>query len=98
MDKNNKIESEYVVAIEKSITEGKKFGYNPTGFKLMVAKNGYVGATQILLRTLAIQDGFTTLVTSGRIDLTIEYIVANNPQFHALFTPEEVNIAKLKVE
>ena len=63
-------------------------------FKQMVEQNGGVGAAKKLLHSNSVSTGFSKLFEKGRLDLTVESLVANNEKWHPLFTEEEINKAK----
>jgi hypothetical protein len=39
-----------------------------------------------------VSEGYTALWERGRLDLTVEALIHDNPQWHPLFTPEELAI------
>jgi len=39
-----------------------------------------------------VSEGYTALWERGRLDLTVEALIHDNPQWHPLFTPEELDI------
>jgi len=39
-----------------------------------------------------VSEGYTALWERGRLDLTVEALIHDNPQWHSLFTPEELAI------
>jgi hypothetical protein len=43
-------------------------------------------------------DGYTALFLCNRLDLTVEAIVFDNSRWHSLFTTEELEKARLRLE
>jgi hypothetical protein len=71
--------------------------YNAPWFLQMIADYGGVGAARRLLVSAEVQTGFTALWERGRLDLTVEYHVLK-PKFASLFTEEERNEAKKRLQ
>lgn len=71
--------------------------YNATRFIQMVENHGGVEAAKILLHTPGFQYGFTELWKCGCLKLTMEALVLQ-PQYAALFTDEEREIAKTRLQ
>ena len=63
-------------------------------FKQMVERNGGVEAAKKLLHSNSVSTGFSKLFERGRLDLTVESLVANNEKWHPLFNQEEIQKAK----
>ena len=63
-------------------------------FKQMVERNGGVEAAKKLLHSNSVSTGFSKLFERGRLDLTVESLVANNEKWHPLFKQEEIRKAK----
>ena len=72
-------------------------GFKSTTLLEMIAKNGGVGTAKQLLNAPRISDGYAFLVEKGRLDLTVEAIVLDNPQFHGLFSDKELATAKRRL-
>ena len=68
-------------------------GYTATRFIQMVSAQGGLAAAKALLHTAGVSEGFTALWERGRLDLTVEAHVLS-PDFSALFTDEEREIAR----
>lgn len=71
--------------------------YNPKTFHNMLIEHGGVKTAQILLGKAQPSEGYTTLYELHRLDLTIEAFIWDNPKFHELFSPDELNIAKKRL-
>jgi hypothetical protein len=72
-------------------------GYLATRYIQMVSEHGGLEAARRLLRAPTVSDGFTALWERGRLDLAVEALVPK-AQFSHLFTPEEVRIARERLE
>lgn len=71
--------------------------YNATRFIQMVQNYGGVEAAKRLLHTPGFQYGFKELWLCGRLDITMEALVIQT-QYAELFTEEEIQIAKTRLE
>ncbi|SCG67761.1 AAA domain-containing protein [Micromonospora coxensis] len=70
---------------------------NPTLLLRMVTEMGGLAAARRLLHNPVVSDGFTALWERGRVDLTVEAL-ALQPEFHSLFTEEELTVASSRVD
>jgi hypothetical protein len=71
--------------------------YNANRFIQMVQHDGGVEAAKRLLHTPGFQYGFTELWQCGRLDIIMEALVIQ-PQYAELFTEEEIQTAKTRLE
>jgi Protein of unknown function DUF262 len=71
-------------------------GYTATYFLGMLAQHGGMETAHRLLAATKISDGFTALWERQRLDLTVEAVV--RPEFQALFSDEEVETARRRLE
>jgi hypothetical protein len=69
-------------------------GYNATIYLRMLHERGGLGTAKALINAPQVSDGYTHLYERGRLDLTVEALIIDNPQWHSLFTPEEVEKAR----
>lgn len=69
-------------------TEAK---YPATRYHQMLCEYGGVETARILINSDAVSDGYTALWERGRLDLTVEAMVFDHSDFHALFSEEEMN-------
>jgi hypothetical protein len=67
--------------------------YRPTYYLRMVRNRGGVDAAKQLIHKKPTQ-GLNVLHQVRRFDLTVEALIWDNPQFHPLFTNEELHIVK----
>lgn len=93
--KEEKILVEFEEVINKMIAETTPF---PARFKQMIQESSILEACQALLESNKISDGFTSMILKNRMDLTVEYVVANNEEFQKLFTEKQINHAKERIQ
>ena len=72
-------------------------GYRAGRFLEMVNTQGGLETAKILLREEEPRGGFVALHEQGRLDVTMEAIIAENEEWHPLFTQEEIEIAKKRL-
>lgn len=70
--------------------------YVATRFIQMVSERGGLEAARQLLHAGNVSEGFTTLWERRRLDLSVEAHVLE-PRFRALFTDEELEIARSRL-
>lgn len=75
----------------------RECGHNATRFIQMVQNYRGLEAAKKLLHTAGFQYGFTELWQCGRLDITMEALVIQ-PQYAELFTEEEIQIARTRLE
>ena len=66
--------------------------YNATRFLHMLGEHGGLETARLLIHRPMVSDGYTALWERGRLDLTVEALIHDNPQWHSLFTEEELAI------
>lgn len=71
-------------------------GYNATVFLRMIAEQGGVETARQLVTAPTVSQGFAALWERGRLDLTVEHLVAQE-RFAPLFTAEEVDRARRRL-
>jgi hypothetical protein len=71
--------------------------YNAARFFQMLTEHRGLETARILLHADAVSDGYTALWERGRLDLTVEALIQDHPEYHALFTPEEREIARRRL-
>lgn len=72
-------------------------GYNASYFLSMLSQHGPQETAHKLLASPAISDGFAELWERGRLDLTVEALVAE-PKFSELFSENEISVAQRRLE
>jgi hypothetical protein len=73
-------------------------GYNASRFLQMLHEHRGLETARILLHSTNVSEGYTALWERGRLDLTVEAVIHDNPKWHPLFTEEDraICIARLK--
>jgi hypothetical protein len=72
--------------------------YNATLFLHMLHEHGGLETARILLHKEKVSDGYTALYLRGRLDLTVEAVIWDNPKWHQLFTEKELAICAKRLE
>ena len=80
-----------VVIYEQAKSE---LNYNAIRFLQAVNEHGGLKAAKIFLNAKNKTEGFIKLWELGRLDLSMEAMIVENPKWHCLFTEEELLIAK----
>lgn len=65
--------------------------YTPHIYLQMLHEHGGLQTAKILINKPKESDGYTQLFLAGRLDLTVEAMVFDNPEWHELFTAEELD-------
>ena len=65
--------------------------------RMLSEKRGRATAKQ-LINDKTESDGYTALWERGRLDLTVEAVVWDQPKWHRLFEPEEIERARKRLE
>jgi hypothetical protein len=71
--------------------------YNATRYLQMLDENGGLETAHILINASTVSDGYTALWERGRLDLTVEALIFDNPEYHELFTEDELLIVKKRL-
>lgn len=72
--------------------------YNATRYLHMVGENGGLETARYLIHSKNVSDGYTALWERGRLDLTVEALIIDNPEYHELFTAEELEICRKRLK
>jgi hypothetical protein len=78
-------------------TAKRELGYNVTRFLQMLSEQGGVATARHLLWSSAPSEGFTTLWSHGRLDLTVEAHVLDS-EFEPLFSDADRERARERLE
>jgi len=73
-------------------------GYRATAFLHMLSTRGCLATARYLINTPKPSLGYTRLYETGRLDLTVEALVAGDTTWHALFTDDEIEKAKRRLK
>jgi hypothetical protein len=69
----------------------------PKYFSIMLAEKGTLATAREILSSKDATDGFTILLLMGRLDLTLEFLIVNNPKYHPLFSDTMLNNARQRI-
>lgn len=72
-------------------------GYNASRFLQMLNEHRGLETARILINLPKPSEGYTALYLRGRLDLTVEAIIHDNPKWHVLFTAEELEKCKTRL-
>ncbi|MHB1424171.1 MAG: hypothetical protein ACYC3I_13430 [Gemmataceae bacterium] len=72
--------------------------YNPTRLFDMLNRHSGLETAKILLQTNTVSVEYTALWERGRLDLTVEALIHDDPEYHPLFTDEERASARRRLE
>ena len=72
-------------------------GYTATIFLKMLGDRGGLSTAKYLINSTKPSDGYTNLYERERLDLTVEAMVVENPQWHPLFTEDEIKKARRRL-
>jgi len=72
--------------------------YKASIFKDMLYDNGGLQTARILIHSPKVSDGYTALWERGRLDLTVEAMVLENPRWHVLFSEDELSICAKRLK
>lgn len=73
-------------------------GYNANVFFRMISEHGGLQTARTLINANKPSDGYTALYERGRLDLTVEAMIVENPIWHELFSPDELKRAKRRLQ
>jgi hypothetical protein len=71
--------------------------YNATRFLQMLHEHGGLETAKILLHSANVSEGYTALWERGRLDLTVEAVIHDNPKWHPLFTQDDLAICSKRL-
>lgn len=96
---NIDLKKEFYNDVENMISECKRLNYTPSRLIEMLRMNNNDAITTVktLIAKDNVTEGFTRLCLLNRLDLTLENIVSN-PKYSELFTIEEIQKCKNRLE
>ena len=71
--------------------------YTASIFLDMVLKHGGLRTAKMLINSAAVSTGYTALYERNHLELTVEAVVIEDPQWHPLFTDDELNKAQKRL-
>jgi hypothetical protein len=72
--------------------------YKATRFLHMLPEHRGLQTALILLRSPTVSEGYTALWERGRLDLTVEAIIHDNPRWHQLFDQNDLAICAKRLK
>ncbi len=72
-------------------------GYRASAFLAMLNARGGLSTARQLINSPRPSEGYTRLWERGRLDLTVEATVIDDPKWHPLFQPEELDRARKRL-
>ncbi len=88
---SKKLEAEFDTAMMSIYDRAKKeAGYNATAFLKMLYEHRGRETARRLIYAASPKTGYSALSERGRLDLTVEALIFDNPKWHPLFTPDEL--------
>lgn len=73
-------------------------GYRATRFQQMLFNYKGLETARILLHSNTVSEGYTALWERGRLDLTVEATIINNEKYYMLFTEQELEICRKRLD
>jgi hypothetical protein len=80
---------------ERAHSEAK---YTATRFLHMLYEHRGLETARILLHSATVSEGYTALWERGRLDLTVEAVIHDNPRWRPLFSEEELAICSKRLK
>ena len=71
--------------------------YKATRFLQMLQNHRGLETARILLHSLTVSEGYAALWERGRLDLTVEAVIHDDPTWHPLFTQDELAVCKKRL-
>jgi hypothetical protein len=71
--------------------------YNATRYLQMLDKHGGLETARLLINASSVSEGYTALWERGRLDLTVEALIYDNPEWQVLFTKVEMDIIRKRL-
>ena len=75
----------------------KETGYKASRFLDMLHEHRGLQTARMLIHSANVSDGYTALWERGRLDLTIEAVILENPRWYPLFNNEELTICRKRL-
>mgnify|MGYP001306723618 CR=1 FL=1 len=71
--------------------------YKASRFLQMLENHGGLETAKILIHSPTVSEGYTALWERGRLDLTVEALIHDNPEWHPMFTKDELEIVSKRL-
>ena len=72
--------------------------YTDARYFQMLTEHRGLKTAQLLLHADTVSEGYTALWEQGHLDLTVEALIHDHPEYHPLFTDEERETARRRLE
>lgn len=73
-------------------------GYNASRYFQMLTEHRGLETARILLHATTVSEGYAALWERGRLDLTVEALIYDHPEYHPLFSSEDRETARRRLE
>ncbi len=90
-----KFDAAMMTVYQRALAEAR---YKATIFLNMLYEKGGLRTAKQLINEPQPSVGYAALWERGRLDLTVEALVIDNPQWHPLFEPEELEKARKRLK
>lgn len=95
----SKLEREFDLAMMDIYVRAKlEAGYTASIFHGMLSKMGGLATARQLINDTKKSLGYTALLEPSRLDLTVEAVAHDNPKWHSLFDPAELENARKRLD
>ena len=95
---NNQLEREFDEAMmsiyQRALSEAN---YPANRFLQMLHEHRGLGTAMLLLHATKPSEGYAALWHRGRLDLTVEAVIYDNPKWHPLFSPDDLAICEKRL-
>ncbi len=92
------LQDEFEERMQVVYRRGKLEGrYSAPLFASMLKEFGGLETARRFIHAPAVAPGFTALWERKRLDLTVEAVILDEPKWHPLFTPEEIDICRKRL-
>ena len=92
------LEDEFNERMQELYQSGKaEARYSAPLFRDMLKEHGGLETARRFIHSPDYAPGFTKLWERKRLDLTVEAVILQEPKWHSLFTPEELEICKARL-
>lgn len=95
---NERLEHEFAEAMRASCRESVGLGYYPTRFLEALERRGAVAYAKQLVASGDLQSGLRRLCGLDRLDLSIEHLIAEDLRFRELFTEDDREAARWRLD
>lgn len=94
----SRLEAQFDTAMMEIYQRAKiEANYVATVFHRMLSDHRGLETARRLVNDRKVSDGYTALWERGRLDLTVEAVIWDNPKWHPLFTPNEMKVIEKRL-